>query len=34
MPKFLQWRRYLWIYPSAAGGWYVLIFGQGFHIHG
>jgi hypothetical protein len=27
-----MWRKVLWIYQSAAGGWYVLIFKRGFHI--
>lgn len=25
-------RRILWAYPSAAGGWYVLVFKRGFHV--
>ncbi len=32
MPKWLQWRRYLWVYPSAEGGWFVALFGKGWHV--
>jgi hypothetical protein len=28
----VSWRKILWIYRSAAGGWYVSIFKRGFHI--
>lgn len=28
-----QWHRVIWVYPSAMGGWYILLLGRyGFHI--
>ena len=27
-----HWRRVVWVYRSAAGGWYVVLFGRGYHI--
>jgi hypothetical protein len=28
----LPWRKLLWIYRSAAGGWCVFVFRRGFHF--
>lgn len=31
--RWLQWRRYFWVYRSGAGGWVIFIFCYGFHLY-
>jgi hypothetical protein len=31
-PLWTYWRWWFWAYRSAAGGWYVVIFGKGHHL--
>lgn len=32
MPKWLQWRRWLWIYRGAGGGWCVFVLERGYYV--
>ncbi len=31
-PSFKPWRWWLWVYQSAAGGYYVTVCGRGYHV--
>lgn len=32
LPLLLRWRWWCWGYRSAAGGWYLVLLGYGFHV--